>query len=77
LELINLNGDADDAANWKASAGQNGSPGQGEQRGAEPDVLVNEVAAENLSSVNNGGTFPDWVELFNPGRAAVNLAGGV
>ncbi|MFO1513182.1 MAG: lamin tail domain-containing protein [Verrucomicrobiota bacterium] len=41
---------------------------------AQP-VYLNEVMAENLGAVDNGGTFPDWIELRNPGGATVNLAG--
>src|SRR5204863_4485365 len=38
-------------------------------------VLLSEVEAENVTTVANGGTFRDWVELFNPGASAVNLGG--
>ena len=36
--------------------------------------VINEVAASNNSSVENGGKFPDWIELFNPTAVTVNLA---
>src|SRR5438105_2279972 len=28
-------------------------------------VVINELAASNDSSVENGGNFPDWIELYN------------
>ncbi len=40
-----------------------------------PGVRLNEVLARNDSAVPHEGTFPDIVELFNEGSAAVNLAG--
>ena len=39
------------------------------------DVVLNEIMAENLSTVTNGGTLPDWIELRNHGASATNLAG--
>ena len=29
--------------------------------------VINELAASNGSSVENGGKFPDWIELYNAG----------
>lgn len=40
-----------------------------------PPVRLNEVLASNNSALNRGGTFPDGIELFNEGRAAVDLSG--
>ncbi|MGK4277539.1 lamin tail domain-containing protein, partial [Escherichia coli] len=31
--------------------------------------------AWNVVAVSNGNTFPDWVELFNPGPTDVELGG--
>src|SRR5256885_2275168 len=28
-------------------------------------VVINELGASNDSSVENGGKFPDWIELYN------------
>src|SRR6185295_10045313 len=42
---------------------------------AWPAVRLNEVLARNDSALNYFGTFPDLIELFNEGPAAVNLAG--
>jgi hypothetical protein len=74
LELIDVAGSSGDPANWQASAA-NGSPGQANSLPAIRPVVLNEVAAENLTAVNNGGTYPDWVELFNTTASPVNLAG--
>ena len=38
-------------------------------------VVINEVMANNVSAVANGSGYPDWIELYNPGPAAVNLSG--
>ncbi len=39
-------------------------------------VVINEVCASNLSSyADNFGGFEDWVELYNPGGAPVDLGG--
>jgi hypothetical protein len=75
LEIVDANGDPDDPANWRASAAVDGSPGAANPAPPVPMVLLNEVMAENLSAVNNAGTFPDWVELHNPGVAPVDLTG--
>ncbi len=39
-----------------------------------PAVRINEVLASN-TRIPNGGTFPDIIELFNAGSAAVDLSG--
>src|SRR5947207_9112264 len=36
-------------------------------------VVINELAASNDSSVENGGKFPDWLELYNNSGGTVNL----
>ncbi len=41
-----------------------------------PYVFVNEVMASNATVLADGqGQFDDWVELYNPGREPVDLAG--
>ena len=75
LELIDTAGSNGDAANWQASSLANGSPGQPTSVPAPGSVVLNEVAAENLSAVPNGGTFPDWVELSNTTASPVSVAG--
>jgi len=42
---------------------------------AHGTLFISEVLAANVSAHNNGGTFPDVIELHNTGGAAVNLAG--
>lgn len=39
------------------------------------DLCINEVMASNRASLEEGGTFPDWVELHNPTNAAIDLNG--
>ncbi|MBK7937822.1 MAG: CotH kinase family protein [Lewinellaceae bacterium] len=39
-------------------------------------VLINEISAANMNGLTDGdGDREDWVELYNPGPAAVNLGG--
>jgi len=41
----------------------------------KPSVRVNEVLASNTTVLNNGGQFPDLIELFNHGDNTVDLSG--
>ena len=38
-------------------------------------LVLNEVMANNRGAVRNGGGYPDWVELYNPGPGIADLAG--
>ncbi len=75
LEVIDPNGDPDAATNWRASSGLNGTPGQPAAAVPSPAVVLNEIMADNLASVTNGATHPDWIELFNSGAVATNIGG--
>lgn len=75
LEIINPTGDPDAPANWKASAANNGTPGAVNSPTPAQPVYLNELMAENVSAVNNGGTFPDWIELRNPTATNVTITG--
>jgi hypothetical protein len=75
LEMVDMYGDPDDPANWRPSSVAGGTPGSMPAGPALGDVRLNEVLAENLSAVNNGGTFPDYVELHNAGAAATDIGG--
>ena len=75
LEIIDVYGGADDPANWRASSANGGSPGAAPAPVAPASIIINELLAVNVAAVNNAGTFPDFVELHNPGGALVNLAG--
>ncbi len=74
LELLDPNGNPDEPANWQASAAVNGSPGAANSQPPARIVELNELMAENYS-VNHAGTFPDWIELRNPGASPVSLTG--
>src|SRR5207302_5557614 len=74
LEINDPNGDPDDPANWHASTIVNGTPGLPNSIPAAPSVMINEVRAENVSAVSNGGLYPDWVELFNPATGSLDLS---
>ena len=73
LEMIDVNGDANDPANWLASA--TGTPGQPPAVSPPGTVVLNEVMAWNLAAVIHDGATPDWIELFNAGPNPVDLAG--
>jgi len=75
LEIINVFGDQDNPANWRASTVTNGTPGFISAPPATGSVVLNEVMANNVSGVANNGFFPDWVELYNASASPVNLAG--
>lgn len=38
-----------------------------------PLVWINELQSANVSTLEDNGTFPDWVELYNPGSVDVTL----
>jgi hypothetical protein len=74
LEIIRANGDPDDPANWRASVPA-GSPGVVDTSAPSiPNVRLNEIMADNLSVVPNGGFFPDWIELHNASAAMTDIS---
>src|SRR5262249_11879310 len=75
LELIDVNGNPDDATNWRASTAPNGTPGLPPGPPPAPAIVLNEIMAENVTALNNAGTYPDWAELYNPGASPVDLTG--
>jgi hypothetical protein len=38
-------------------------------------VVLNEIMANNLSTITNGGQYPDWIELHNPSTLPQQLDG--
>ncbi len=75
LEIINPLGNPDDPANWRASSVVYGTPGTVTPPPPPASVVLNEIMATNHTAVANGATHPDWIELHNPGAAAVDLSG--
>ena len=75
LEIVDANGDPDDPANWRASTDINGTPGLPAAALPPPSVILNELMADNIAAVSNANTYPDWIELHNPGASTVNLNG--
>jgi hypothetical protein len=73
LELIDPYGDLNSPANWRASSAPNGTPGLPPVTPPFGNVVLNEIAADNQTSVQNGGGFPDWLELYNGGANSTNL----
>ncbi len=69
LQIINPDGDPNDPANWEASPALDGSPGVVTPVVFTNTVRLNEVMALNSGLINNGGTYPSWVELANTGTA--------
>ena len=43
--------------------------------GGAPELLINELLADNRSFGVTGGGYPDWVELYNPLAVPINLSG--
>ena len=39
-----------------------------------PSVLISEIMPSNKATLELGGTFPDWIELYNAGADAVELS---
>ena len=39
------------------------------------EIVLNEVMANNASTLANGGDYPDWIELYNTVAATVNIGG--
>ena len=75
LEIIDPGGNPNDPANWRASANQGGSPGTVNVSNPQPRVRINEIMADNVSAVLHGTNYPDWIELYNPSGASVDLSG--
>lgn len=40
-----------------------------------PSVVINELMANNVSAIDDNGSFDDWIELYNTGSSAVALRG--
>jgi hypothetical protein len=74
LEIVDPLADLDAPANWRTSA-YLGTPGSLSTNPPLPAVQLSEVMARNVSAVPSGGTFPDWVELFNSSPSPINLTG--
>jgi CotH protein/lamin tail-like protein/Ig-like domain-containing protein/F5/8 type C domain-containing protein/chitobiase/beta-hexosaminidase-like protein/thrombospondin type 3 repeat protein len=64
----NANPDPDNPANWRASTFPGGSPGADDPEPIVAPVLVNEV-------LSHSETGSDFIELFNPNPAAVDIGG--
>ena len=75
LEIINPDADPDAPANWQLSGRPAGTPGFLNSSAPERAVYLNELMADNVAAVENGGTFPDWIEIRNSSNSEVNLAG--
>jgi hypothetical protein len=74
LEIINPNGDPDDAANWRSSTGFGGTPGAPNSAPSTATVVFNEIMADNINAVVNAGTYPDWIELYNTTDSPIDLS---
>lgn len=76
LELTDPQGSSDDPANWQASTAIGGSPGAANGVSPLPSVRLNEVyAAGEADADAPAGSAFDWIELYNAGATAENLAG--
>ena len=73
LVLSNQDGDPDAPANWRLSSAKGGTPGRSSSHSPEPLVLINEILAENISTIKNGAIFSDYIELKNVADTDVYL----
>jgi hypothetical protein len=72
--LTEPQGSLDYAGNWRASTYIGGSPGRDDP--APPaTVLINELMANTQIADAPPGQGNDWIELYNPTNASINLAG--
>ena len=74
LELIDPYGDLNSPANWRASSAPNGTPGLPPVTPPLGNIVINELMADNQTAVQNGDSYPDWLELFNRGTNTVNIS---
>jgi hypothetical protein len=59
-----------------AALGLSNLPGSFPGVDDEPQLIINELLAANQSGLTDeAGAQADWIELYNPGRQAINLAG--
>ena len=67
--------DSDVSGGLGAEAGESGD-GVAHASAVPGDILINEVLAQNVSGLTDELGVPQaWIELYNPGAAAVNLKG--
>ncbi|MCZ6795314.1 MAG: lamin tail domain-containing protein, partial [Planctomycetota bacterium] len=69
LVPVDLDGDPDDAENWRASTDVGGSPGSADPLAPSTSVVVSEVLANSASPLE------DAVELFNRTGSSVDVSG--
>ena len=72
LEIINADGDPDDAANWKASAASNGTPGATNSALAA-GMEFSEFLVKNGGAYTFSGANPGFIELQNTSGSAITL----
>ncbi len=75
LELLDPYADNNDPVNWFRSDNDCGTPGTQNSRvctGTAEPIVINEI---NYNSDNDGFDPGDWVELYNPNLAPVDISG--
>ncbi len=62
--------------NTEDSGGVDSDSGTDSEAPPEPEVSINELMADNETAYSpDGANWPDWIELYNAGPGAVELAG--
>lgn len=74
LEIIDPWGDPNAPANWQTSPVLYGRPGLAPSPPAASPVVINELMADNKTAVENEGTYPDWIELYNRSSGPVDIS---
>ncbi len=81
LESVGPLADPDSASSWYAT-NYNGTPGgvpstytanSAILNKPSTPVRLNEIMAENRTALNNNGSFPDWIELYNDSGNPLDL----
>jgi hypothetical protein len=72
--LAEPQGSLDYSGNWRASTYIGGSPGK-DDPALPATVLINEFMANTQTAGGQPGQGNDWIELYNPTNASVNLTG--
>ena len=75
-QMVGVSSERDPAGGATIRPNPTPTPGRGiSSLNMMPEIFLSEVVADNRVSPGSEGTFPDWVELWNPGERAIDLEG--
>ncbi len=75
LEVIDINGDLNDAANWQSSCGVNGTPGAVNSTApcSSLELVITEIHYNPADDLGFVDTAYEFVEIYNAGATAIDL----